>query len=85
MGPGRERQRTGRKNDAPGLKTERAAQGQHSDDGEVEIETTHSPEGKQEAQRSYRENYARYRRMSEAVLDSERSAGSQLPWKLGLP
>jgi hypothetical protein len=54
-----------------GAKQKEQLKGKHSDEGEVEIETTHSPEGKQEAQRSYRENYAKYRRMSEAVLDSE--------------
>ncbi len=54
-----------------GAKQKDQLKGKHSDTGEVEVETTHSPEGKQEAQRSYRENYAKYRRMSEAVLDSE--------------
>jgi hypothetical protein len=61
----------GEKTTLLGAKQKEQLKGQHSDDGEVEIETTHSPEGKQEAQRSYRENYAKYRRMSEAVLDSE--------------
>ena len=32
---------------------------------------THSPEGRQTAARSYREAYQKYRKMSEAVLDSE--------------
>jgi hypothetical protein len=54
-----------------GAKQKDQLKGKHSDEGEVEIETTHSPEGKQESLRSYRENYAKYRRMSEAVLDSE--------------
>jgi len=45
--------------------------GRQSDEGEIEIETTHSPEGKQDAQRGYRETYDKYRKISEAVLDSE--------------
>ncbi|WP_425618765.1 hypothetical protein NA78x_002480 [Anatilimnocola sp. NA78] len=45
--------------------------GQQSGEGEVETETTHSPEGSQESQREYRENYAKYKKISEDVLDSE--------------
>jgi hypothetical protein len=45
--------------------------GRQSDQGEIEIETTHSPEGKQQAQREYRATYDKYRKISEAVLDSE--------------
>jgi hypothetical protein len=45
--------------------------GRQSDEGEVEIETSHSPEGQQQAQREYRANYDKYRKISEAVLDSE--------------
>ena len=40
-------------------------------DGPAEVEVTHSPEGRQQAARSYREMYQKYQRMSEAVLDSE--------------
>src|SRR5260370_42313625 len=40
-------------------------------DGPSEMETTHSPEGRQVAGRSYKEAYQKYRKMSEAVLDSE--------------
>ncbi|HUY87689.1 MAG TPA: hypothetical protein VMV10_03035 [Pirellulales bacterium] len=42
-----------------------------SDDGPSEVETTHSPEGRQQASRGYRDSYQKYRRLSEAVLDSE--------------
>lgn len=42
-----------------------------ADDGPSEVETTHSPEGRQQAARGYRESYQKYRRISEAVLDSE--------------
>ncbi len=45
-------------------------QGQ-ADEGPSEIETTHSPEGRQLASRSYRESYAKYRRKTEAALNSE--------------
>ncbi len=45
--------------------------GKQTDEGEIEVETTHSPEGKQEAQREYRENYDKYQKISEAVLENE--------------
>ena len=45
-------------------------QGQ-ADEGPSEIETTHSPEGRQLASASYRESYAKYRRKTEAALNSE--------------
>ncbi len=45
--------------------------GKQTDEGEVEVETTHSPEGQQDAQRGYRETYDKYQKISEAVLDSE--------------
>jgi hypothetical protein len=45
-------------------------QGQ-ADEGPSEVETTHSPEGRQLASRSYAENYAKYRRRTEAALNSE--------------
>ncbi len=41
------------------------------DDGPSEVETQHSAEGRQQANRAYRDVYNKYRRMSEAVLDSE--------------
>jgi hypothetical protein len=45
--------------------------GKQSDEGEIEVETTHSPEGSQEAQREYRAQYAKYKEISESVLDNE--------------
>jgi hypothetical protein len=42
-----------------------------SDDGPAEVETTHSPEGRQQASRGYRDSYQKYRSISESVLDSE--------------
>ena len=45
--------------------------GPTADDGPSEVETSHSPEGRQQASRGYRDSYQKYRRMSEAVLDSE--------------
>jgi hypothetical protein len=45
--------------------------GRQSDQGEIETETTHSPEGRQEASREYKATYEKYRKISEAVLDSE--------------
>ena len=45
--------------------------GQPGDDGPSEVETTHSAEGRQTAARGYRDSYQKYRKMSEAVLDSE--------------
>jgi hypothetical protein len=40
-------------------------------EGDSETETTHMPEGRQTASRSYREQYQKYRRMTEAALNSE--------------
>jgi hypothetical protein len=40
-------------------------------EGDAEIETTHMPEGRQTAARTYREQYQKYRRMTEAALNSE--------------
>ena len=40
-------------------------------EGSSEMETTHSPEGKQSAARGYRESYQKYKKMSESVLDTE--------------
>jgi hypothetical protein len=40
-------------------------------EGASETETTHMPEGKQAAARAYREQYQKYRRMTEAALDTE--------------
>lgn len=40
-------------------------------EGASETETTHLPEGRQTAARAYREQYQKYRRMTEAALDSE--------------
>jgi hypothetical protein len=45
--------------------------GKQSDSGETEVETTHSPEGEQTAQREYRQNYAKYKKISESVLENE--------------
>jgi len=40
-------------------------------EGASETETTHMPEGRQAAARAYREQYQKYRRMTEAALDAE--------------
>ncbi len=40
-------------------------------DGPSEIETTTSPEGREQARRSYKERYDKYRKLSEEVLDGE--------------
>ena len=40
-------------------------------EGASETETTHMPEGRQTAARTYREQYQKYRRMTEAALNSE--------------
>jgi hypothetical protein len=45
--------------------------GKQGDEGEIEVETVTSPEAQQEAARGYRETYEKYRKLSEAVLDSE--------------
>jgi hypothetical protein len=61
----------GEKTPLIGGKYESRLTGKQTDEGEIEIETTHSPEGKQDAQREYRESYDKYEKLSEAVLDSE--------------
>lgn len=45
--------------------------GTPGEEGSSDIETTSSPEARQQAQRGYREVYQKYQKMSEAVLDSE--------------
>ena len=54
-----------------GAKQEQRLTGKHSDTGDTEVETTNTPEGKQDAQREYRQNYAKYKKLSDSVLDSE--------------
>ena len=45
--------------------------GAMADEGASEVETSHSPEGRQQAGRGYRDVYQKYRSLSESVLDSE--------------
>jgi hypothetical protein len=40
-------------------------------EGPSDVETTASPEARQQAQWGYKDVYQKYRKMSEAVLDSE--------------
>jgi hypothetical protein len=40
-------------------------------EGPSDVETTASPEARQKARRGYKESYQKYRKMSDAVLDSE--------------
>lgn len=40
-------------------------------EGPSDVETTASPEARQKARRGYKQDYKKYRKMSEAVLDSE--------------
>lgn len=60
-----------------GEKTELASNGKQEQltgqagEGPSEIETTTSPEGREQAGRSYKERYEKYRKMSEEVLDGE--------------
>ena len=56
---------------ALGTKPQDKLKGQQSEDGDVETETTHSPEGEQQAQRDYRQNHAKYQKIAESVLDNE--------------
>jgi hypothetical protein len=61
----------GDKTDLLSKKNLEQVSGPTADDGPSEVETTHSPEGRQQASRGYREAYQKYRRISESVLDSE--------------
>ena len=76
--PGGKKWGLGASGNDPGEKTpqlggryETRLTGKQTDEGEIEVETTHSPEGQQDAQREYRETYDKYQKISEAVLDSE--------------
>lgn len=40
-------------------------------EGESEVETTHSPEGREQAKRGYRETYNKYKKLSDEVLETE--------------
>lgn len=60
----------GDRTDLNARKNEEKITGQQGD-GESEIETSHDVEGKQEASRGYRDQYQKYRKMSDSVLDSE--------------
>ena len=62
---------TGEKTPQIGGRYESRLTGKQTEEGEIEVETTHSPEGKQDAQRGYRETYDKYQKISEAVLESE--------------
>lgn len=61
----------GDKTDLLSKKNLEQVSGPTADEGPSEVETTHSPEGREQASRGYRESYQKYRRMSESVLDSE--------------
>jgi hypothetical protein len=61
----------GEKTPQLGGKYETRLTGKQGEEGEIEVETTHSPEAKQDAQREYRETYDKYQKISEAVLESE--------------
>ncbi len=76
--PGGKKAGTAKGGNEPGDKTanlggkqEQRLTGKHSDQGEMEVETTSSPEGKQDAQREYRQNFSKYKKMSDSVLESE--------------
>ena len=45
--------------------------GDPDENGPSEMETTHSPEGRQQAARKYKEAYNKAMKQTEAVLDSE--------------
>jgi hypothetical protein len=45
--------------------------GQLGDEGDTDTETIQAPEAEQAAQRAYRDKYLEYRKLSEAVLESE--------------
>ena len=72
------RKRRGKSGNEPGDKTSlldssRKLQlsGQEGDEGDVETESTTSPEGREQAKRGYRERYDQSQKLNESVLDSE--------------
>ncbi|HEV7280778.1 MAG TPA: hypothetical protein VGN57_11300 [Pirellulaceae bacterium] len=54
-----------------GAKREQRLTGVQSDQGETEIETEHAPEAEQQAQRTYRDSYEKYERLTEEALENE--------------
>ena len=60
----------GEKTDIGSTRKQEKVDGQ-AGEGPSETETTHSPEGRQAANREYRELYTKYARMTEAALNSE--------------
>lgn len=61
----------GEKTALKGSRAEDEITGTPGEEGPSEIETIHSVEGRQQAQRGYAERYREYQKMSEAVLESE--------------
>jgi hypothetical protein len=61
----------GEKTNLLGKRDIKEVTGDPGDDGDSEMETTHSPEGRQRAARGYKEAYRKALKQSEAVLDSE--------------
>src|SRR5262249_37159939 len=62
----------------PGDKTAKLAtkqqmqlKGKQGEEGDVDVETTHSPEARQDAQRDYREAFRKAQAINESVLDNE--------------
>lgn len=62
----------------PGDKTAKLAtkpqmqlKGKQGEQGDVDVETTHSPEARQEAQRDYSNKFRKYQEINESVLDNE--------------
>ena len=62
----------------PGEKTAKLAakpqlqlKGKQGEQGDVDVETTHSPEARQEAQRDYTNKFRKYQEINDSVLDNE--------------
>lgn len=54
-----------------GSKKQEKITGKQGNEGETEVETTHSLEDSQQAHREYRQNYSKYKKISESVLENE--------------
>jgi len=61
----------GEKTSSLGSSRELRLTGQEGNEGDVDTETSHSPERREQAQRGYRERFEKSQKMNDSVLDSE--------------
>lgn len=70
-GTGRSGNEAGDKTTSLGSPKELKLQGQEGDQGDVDSETSHSPERREQARRGYRERFEQSQKLNDSVLDNE--------------